>query len=86
MMGVMKTSHPNSFGTRSTLKVGGKEFRYFSLPEFAKTSGRDINKFPYSMKVLLENLLRLEDNLAVKKKDIETLAAWNPKAEPDQEI
>ena len=86
MMEGMKTSHPNSFGTRSTLTVGGKEYRYFSLTEFAKNSGKDIGKFPYSMKVLLENLLRLEDNLAVKKKDIETLAAWNPKAEPDQEI
>ena len=80
----MKTNHPNSFGTLSTLSVGGKNYQFFSLKEFSKK--KDISNYPQSMKVLLENLLRLEDNLAVKKTDIETLASWNPKAEPDQEI
>ncbi len=82
----MNNSHPNSFGTLSSLNVEGKSYQFFSVQEFVKKSGKDISKFPYSMKVLLENLLRLEDNLAVKKTDIEALANWNPKAEPDREI
>ena len=82
----MNNSHPNSFGTLSSLNVEGKSYQFFSVQEFVKKSGKDISKFPYSMKVLLENLLRLEDNLAVKKTDIEALADWNPKAEPDREI
>lgn len=82
----MNHSHPNSFGTLSTLDVAGKSFQFFSLKTFAKTSGKDISNLPYSMKVLIENLLRLEDNLAVKKIDIEALASWDPKATPDREI
>ncbi len=82
----MNQQHPNSFGTLSTLSVDGKSYQFYSLKEFSKKSGKDISHYPYSMKVLVENLLRLEDNLAVKKSDIETLSAWNPKAEPDQEI
>ncbi len=82
----MKSSHPNSFGTLASLKIDGSSYQFFSLKEFAKKSGKDISKFPYSMKVLLENLLRHEDNLAVKKADIEALANWNPKSEPDREM
>ncbi len=82
----MNPTHPNSFGTRSTLSSEGKSFQFFSLKEFAKKSGKDVAKFPFSMKVLIENLLRLEDELAVKKSDILKLAQWDPKAEPDQEI
>jgi aconitate hydratase len=82
----MDKHHPNSFGTLSTLKVDGKSYQFFSLKEFSKKSGKDVSKFPFSMKVLFENLLRHEDNLAVKKVDIEALAAWNPKATPDREI
>ena len=82
----MKSQHPNSFGALSTLTVDGRTFQFFSLKKFAAQSGKSISGFPHSMKVLVENLLRLEDNLAVKKSDIETLASWNPKAEPDQEI
>ena len=82
----MKSQHPNSFGSLSTLTVDGRTYRFFSLKKFAAQSGKPVSDFPHSMKVLIENLLRLEDNLAVKKTDIETLASWNPKAEPDQEI
>jgi aconitate hydratase len=82
----MNNQHPNSYGTLSTLEVEGKSYQFFSLKEFAKKSGKDISNFPYSMKVLLENLLRLEDNLAVKKSDIEAIADWNPKAESEREI
>ena len=85
----MNNSHPNSFGARTTLNVPAsseKNFEYFSLKAFSKKSGLDISKFPYSMKVLVENLLRHEDNLAVKKADIEALSKWDPKATPDREI
>jgi aconitate hydratase len=82
----MNHQNPNSFGTLSTLNVDGKNFEFFSLKTFSKQSGKDISNLPYSMKVLIENLLRFEDNLAVKKSDIENLANWNPKAEPDQEM
>lgn len=78
--------HPNSFGTLSTLNVNGKSFDYYSIKTFIAKSGKDVSKFPFSMKVLVENLLRLEDNLAVKKSDIEAIASWDPKANPDREI
>ncbi len=76
----------NSFGTKSTLTVGSKTYRYHSLPEFAKKAGKSIDRLPFSLRILLENLLRQEDGLAVSKKDIENLANWNSKAEPDTEI
>jgi aconitate hydratase len=82
----MKNQHPNSFGALSTLTVEGQSYQFYSLKNFETRSGKGIGHFPHSMKVLIENLLRLEDNLAVKKSDIETLAGWNPNAEPDQEI
>jgi aconitate hydratase len=69
----------NSFGTRSTLKVGGKSYLYHSLKSFD-------TRLPFSLRILLENLLRCEDGVVVKKKDIEALTRWNPKAEPDTEI
>lgn len=75
----------DSFSTRSQLDVGGKTYDYFSLP----TLGRrfDISHLPYSMKILLENLLRHEDGgVTVGKDHIEAVARWNPAAEPDTEI
>jgi aconitate hydratase len=82
----MNTTHPDSFGVVSELSVDGKPYRYLSLKQFSKKSGKDISRFPYSMKVLIENLLRHEDNLAVKKSDIEAIASWDPKAEPSREV
>src|SRR6187431_61736 len=76
----------DSFGTRSELDVNGKKFTYFSLPKFAAASGKDAARLPYSLRILLENLLRCEDGKAVVKKDIEALAGWDPKAVPDTEI
>jgi aconitate hydratase len=80
----MATQNLNSFGTSSTLESGGKKYRFHSLKTFAKS--KDISKLPFSLKILLENLLRHEDGVAVKKKDIEHLVAWNPTAEPENEI
>jgi len=69
----------NSFNTESSLIHQGKTYRYHSLKNFNK-------KLPYSLKVLLENLLRYEDGVVVKHKDIEALANWNPKKASENEI
>jgi aconitate hydratase len=76
----------NSFKTETQLAIGTETFSYHSLSAFEKTSGKSLSKFPYSMKILLENLLRHEDDLSVRKTDIENLANWDPKAEPNTEI
>ncbi|MEQ3437954.1 aconitate hydratase AcnA [Stenotrophomonas maltophilia] len=73
------------FSTRSQLNVGGKTYDYFSLPTLGQRF--DISHLPYSMKILLENLLRHEDGgITVGKDHIEAVARWNPAAEPDTEI
>jgi aconitate hydratase len=76
----------NSFKTQATLNIQNKKWNYHSLSAFAKNSGTDLSKLPFSLKILLENLLRHEDGFAVKKKDIEALAKWDPKSEPNDEI
>jgi aconitate hydratase len=75
----------DSFSTRSQLDVGGTTYDYFSLPKLGQQF--DISRLPYSMKILLENLLRHEDGGATVGRDhIEAVARWNPTAEPDIEI
>ena len=76
----------DSFATRAELTVAGKKFSYFSLPKLAKALGLDLGRLPFSLRILLENLLRNEDGKAVTKKDVEALASWQPKAEPNTEI
>ncbi|HEY3497439.1 MAG TPA: aconitate hydratase AcnA [Polyangiaceae bacterium] len=80
------TDRVDSFQTRKTLSVAGKSFDYFSLPELAARTGKDLRRLPFSLRILLENLLRNEDGKAVTKKDIEAVLGWDPKAEPDNEI
>ena len=70
------TNLPDSFKCRSTLAVDGRTYVYFSLPEAEKNGLAGISKLPFSMKVLLENLLRHEDGHSVAKDDILALAAW----------
>ncbi len=82
----MAAKNLNSFHTTTTLTLKGKNFYFHSLPAFSKASGKDISKLPFSLKILLENLLRHEDGITVKKKDIEALAHWNAKAAPKDEI
>src|SRR3979490_3487153 len=65
-----------SFKCRKTLKVGGKTYVYYSLPAAEKNGLKGISRVPYSMKVLLENLLRNEDGRTVKKGDILAVAKW----------
>src|SRR6187399_3454895 len=76
----------DSFKTQSELTAVGKTFRYFSLPKLAAAAGKDLAKLPFSLRILLENLLRNEDGKAVVKRDVEAVASWDPKAEPDTEI
>src|SRR5258708_20027005 len=75
----------NSFGTLSTLKVGNKEYEIHRLSELKK-SGLDPDRLPFSLRILLENLLRTEDGRTVRAADIKTLAGWQPKADPADEI
>src|SRR3546814_13883359 len=75
----------DSFATRAKLDVNGKSYTYASLPKLGEKF--DIARLPYSMKILLENLLRHEDGGAtVGKAHIEAVAKWDPKAEPNTEI
>ncbi|HWK39068.1 MAG TPA: aconitate hydratase AcnA, partial [Hyphomicrobium sp.] len=66
----------DSFKSRKTLSAGGKTYTYFSLPDAEKNGLAGISRLPFSMKVLLENLLRHEDGRTVTKTDIEAVAAW----------
>ena len=75
----------DSFSTRRQLDVDGRQYAYFSLPALGERF--DISKLPYSMKILLENLLRHEDGgMTVDRSHIEAVANWSPKAEPSTEI
>jgi aconitate hydratase A / 2-methylisocitrate dehydratase len=82
----MAQKYVNSFGSRKALKVGSESYDIFSLPQLEQAGFRNISRLPVSLKVLLENLLRQEDNHHVNKADIEALANWNPKAKPEKEI
>ncbi len=79
------TDHPNSFDARATLRVGNRTYTYFRLDALAER-GFDLATLPFSLKVLLENLLRYEDGRSVLKGDVEALAGWDPKAAIDKEI
>ncbi|HEX9360642.1 MAG TPA: aconitase family protein, partial [Bradyrhizobium sp.] len=76
----------DSFKSQKTLKVGGKTYVYYSLPAAEKNGLKAISKLPYSMKVLLENLLRNEDGRTVKKDDILAVATWLKKRALEHEI
>ena len=75
----------NSFGSQSTLKVGNKSYEIFRLNAL-EAKGLSLRRLPYSLRVLLENLLRQEDGKSVTADDIEFLAKWQAKAEPAREI
>src|SRR5579872_6051509 len=75
----------NSFGSRSTLRVGSKEYEIYRLDALDK-QGVSTQHLPYSLRILLENLLRTEDGRAVKAEDVKSLAAWDGKKTPNQEI
>jgi aconitate hydratase len=74
----------NSFGAKSTLDAGGKSYEIFRLDALQERF--DVARLPFSLKVLLENLLRTEGNGSVDAADIEALASWDAKAQPSKEI
>jgi aconitate hydratase len=75
----------NSFGSASTLTVGTSQYRYYSLEALEKQRIAKTSRIPYSIKILIENLLRMEDGRTVKSSDIEYVAQWKIGA-PAQEI
>ncbi|HTV14741.1 MAG TPA: aconitate hydratase [Acidobacteriaceae bacterium] len=75
----------NSFGSQSELHAGGKSYEIFRLSALEK-KGINLSRLPFSLRILLENLLRYEDGKSVTADDIEFLAQWDPKAEPSREI
>ena len=74
----------NSYGSRRTLKAAGREFEIFSLRKL-DDQGMDTSRLPYSLRILLENLLRMEDGVTVTAEDVEALARWRPGG-PEREI
>ncbi|MGE0252831.1 MAG: aconitate hydratase AcnA [Dongiaceae bacterium] len=76
----------DSFKSAATLKAGKKQYRYFSLKEAAKNGLGNIDKLPYSLKILLENLLRNEDGRSVTKEDISAVAEWLKTKTSEREI
>jgi len=82
----VKNKSKNSFGTKSELKVGGKTYEYYSLPAAFKALKQDLSRLPYSIKILMENLLRYEDDTSVSKADIEAFGEWYVNKTSDREI
>ncbi|HET6997293.1 MAG TPA: aconitate hydratase [Solirubrobacterales bacterium] len=74
----------DSFGARSTLAVSGRDYEVFRLDALQERF--DVARLPYSVKVLLENVLRLEDGVSVSAADVEAIASWDAAAEPSVEI
>jgi aconitate hydratase len=77
-------SAKDSFGAQANLEVGGREFEIHRLDALQERF--DVARLPYSLKVLLENTLRLEDGTSVTSDDVEAIASWDAKAEPSVEI
>ena len=80
------TTHANSFGALDTLLVGERQYRYFRLDALERAGLVKLAEFPYSLKILLENLLRFEDGRSVTKDDIAALAGWSPRERSEREI
>jgi aconitate hydratase len=76
----------NSFNTRTSLTVGGESFHIFSLPTLEKAGFPSISRLPFSLKILLENLLRREDARFVDPEDIQVLAGWDVTSKAQKEI
>ena len=81
----MIPSGQDSLKTRSTLEAGGKRYAYYSLEKASATLG-DISRLPFSMKVLLENLLRFEDGQTVTRADLQAMADWQKERRIAREI
>ncbi len=82
----MSQGQSNSFGSRAGLTVGTDTFQIFRLDALEKAGMGDISRLPFSIRILLENLLRKEDGIHVSSEDIEALMRWEPKRETSTEI
>src|SRR6476660_9523102 len=82
----IKMTHPNTFGSRSTLDVAGRQYTIFRLDSLSKLGNGNADRLPFSLKILLENLLRNEDGKFVKPDDIRVLASWDVKGKVEKEI
>jgi aconitate hydratase len=82
----MTTERKNSFGARGTLRVGGGEFDCFRLDALRRAGAADLDRLPFSIRVLLENLLRGEDGERITGDDVLALARWEPRSEARREI
>jgi aconitate hydratase len=82
----MSNSSHDSFQTRSTFTAGGKEYSFYRLSALEEAGLGKMDRLPFSLRILLENLLRFEDGRSVKRDDIEALAGWKPGEGADREI
>jgi len=82
----MAQKYVDTFGTRTELRVGNQGYDIFRLDLLEKAGLKSVSSLPVSLKVLLENLLRQEDNHHVNRADIEALASWKPTAKQEKEI
>ncbi len=78
--------HPNSFGSQGQLRSGSTDYEIFRLGALSEANIGNVSRLPFSLKILLENLLRTEDGRAVTADDIRALAGWTPNAGSDREI
>ncbi len=82
----MNSPAQNSFNAKTTLEAGGRRYSYFSLPEAEKNGLGDVSRLPFSLKVVLENLLRFEDGRTVVADDVRAMAGWLENRMSDREI
>ena len=82
----MASQSIDTFHTSSSLDVGDDRYRIYRLETLAKETSLPVDRLPFSLKILLENLLRCEDGRHVSAADIRALAGWDPAAKPDKEI
>src|SRR4051812_38879013 len=76
----------NSYGARSNLSVDGRGYVIYRLDALERAALSNVSRLPFSLKILLENLVRNEDELTVRRDDIAALASWNPTAVGEREI
>lgn len=82
----MEKKQKNSFNSQATLKVDSQSYEFYRLSKLEEAGIGDINRLPFSLKILLENLLRNEDGRFVKGEDIEAVVRWDPATKPEKEI
>src|SRR3954462_7772036 len=80
------TKKTNSFSSKAQIAVGRGKVELYRLDALIKAGVGDVATLPYSMRILLENLLRYEDGVTVHGKDVEAVASWNPKQRVEHEV